>query len=97
MSCDILAGNSLTVYGNFGFNSLSVCCYLMALLGKFFPFGWNLLCYCYCIGRVAMVTQHESNVYSMWHPWMCLLHDGISVCVVPCSPYPYDWSKFCTN
>ena len=70
MSCDILAGNSLTVYGIFGFKSLSLSCYLMALLRNLFPFGWNPPLLLFCFGRVAMVTLHESKVHSMWHPWM---------------------------
>ena len=71
MSCDILAGNSLTVYGNFGFKSLSVCCYSMTLLRNLFRFCWNPLLLLFCFGRVAMVTQHECKVHSMWHLWMC--------------------------
>ena len=52
MSFHILAGDSWTVYGDFDCNSSSVMYYLVASLGKFFPFGWNHhFCYCYCIGR----------------------------------------------
>ena len=94
MSCHILAGNSWIVYGDFGFKSLSVCCYLLALLGKFFPFGWNLLLLLLCIGRFAMVTQHESKVHSVWYLWMCLfVMESLSV-LFCWYPYSYDWSKF---
>ena len=45
---------------------LRVCCYLVALLGEFFPFGWNPFLL-FLQSRVAMVTQHELKVHSMWH------------------------------
>ena len=94
MSCHILAGNSWTVYGDFGFKSLSVRCYLVALLGKFFPFSEIFFCYCFCIGRVAIITQHKSKVHSMWHLWICLfMMESLSM-LFCWYPYSYDWSKF---
>ena len=59
ISFHILAGDSWTVYGEFGSNSLSVCCYLVVLLGKFFLFGWNLL-------LLLLLHLQGCHGYSAW-------------------------------
>ena len=65
-----------------GLNSLSVGCYLMALLGKFFPFCCNLLLLLFltwqgCHGYIA------SKVHSIQHLLMCLfVMEFLSSCVV---------------
>ena len=56
----------------FGLNSSLDKCYLVALVGTACCLAGIICCYCYCIGRVAMVTLHETKVHSTWHLWMCL-------------------------
>ena len=92
MSFHIPAGDSWTVYGNFGSNSSSVMCYQ----GNSSHLARIFFVIVIVLAGVAMVTQHEFKVHSVWHLWMCLFMMEFLSVLLCWYPYSYDWSKLCT-